>query len=158
MRNAEYGYVPADASIMTLAGTNVGFLSGDIELRTPREYARLELDQVIVALAAVQTRKSMTITAIAEEVLQDNMRYAMDNDAWQTEVLTVDDDVGATVALILNANAPDSGSRAISVPKALGVGDAAMNMRFGAAQQIALEFEAIGDPATNGLLGTITDS
>ena len=160
--NAEWGFTSADASVITLAGTSAGLLQGDIGLSIPRDYAFLQLDQDRIEVDAVCVRKEMILSCGMGEVLQANLQYVVDNDAFSGGVMTVDDDMGATFALLCTTHPPnevDAGgadTRIISMPTALGIGDGGYALPLHGAQNISATFKAIGTAA--GLLGTITDA
>lgn len=160
VENAEWGFTPDDSSVATVDAVNVGFIEGDIEVSVPREYNFLQLDQSRVEVAAVCIRKEMIVSMGLGEALQGNLQYGWDNDAPAVGVLTIDDDMGGNVALLVNTNPPnDDGNdtRVISLPTALATGDGTYGIAQSGKQTIGgLTFKAIANSAQ--LLGTVTDT
>jgi len=161
--NAEWGYQPDSTSVVSVATVNVGFLKGDIENTMPREYAYMQLDQDIIDIDAVCSKKDWLITFGMDETLHVNLQNAWDNDAAGGGALTVDDDMRGAVAIAVVTDPPgDDGSdtRTIAMPTALSIGDGAWaipNARTGAIQSVGAQFKAIAAAAT-ALLGTVTDA
>ncbi len=165
--NAEYGYKPdSGAGFVTYSGDDIGYLRGDIESTLPREYAFMQLDQDILDIDAVCSKKDWLVSLGADEAIMENLQYAWDNDAPAAGppiVLTVDDDMGGVAALLINPSPPnDDGNdtRVISIPRALSIGDGGYsipNARTGAIQGVGMQFKAIAAPAT-AILGTVTDT
>ena len=157
--NIQFGFKVGGASVVTLAATDVGFIEGGVAVRLPREYAFLNSDMYPVDFAHVMTKKDMMVSFQTSEISQVNIQSAWDNDAPAGGVLTQDDDFLGEVALIVNTTPPTgSSTRVISIPKAVAIGEGLYNIPANAKQTIDLEFKAIGNSASAGLLGTITDA
>lgn len=160
--NAQWGFKPSTTSVVTLAAASIGALKGDITLSLPRQYAFGQLDQGVVEFSHVCIKRELTISFGGEEILLANLQYALDNDAAVGTVLTIDDDVGSTVALVVNTWPPNnagSDTRVISMPTALGIGDGGFvltDARGGAFSSMAYTFKAIASSVQ--LLGTLTDT
>jgi len=158
--NAEWGFTPDDSSVATVAATSAGFIEGDIDVSVPREYNFIRLDQVRVELAGICVLKGMMASFGFGECLLGNLQNAWDNDAEGGGVITVDDDMRGTAALLLNTNPPnDTGNdtRVVSVPTALAIGDGAYRLGNSGKQTIGgMQWKAIAD--SNQLLGTVTDT
>ena len=161
--NAEFGFTPDDSSVVTFGGTNVGFIAGDVEMNVPREYSFLQLDQVRVDLSQVCIRKELMIGFGLDEPLLASLQYAWDNDAASgatPDVLTIDDDMGGTGALVVNTSPPnDTGNdtRVITASTAVAVGDATYTIGQSAKQTISgIQFKAIA--SSSQVLATVTDT
>ena len=158
--NARPGFTPDDASVATIGGTSKGFIEGDIDVSVDRQYNFVELDQVRVKLAGICIRKDMMASFGMGEILLGNHQHAWDNDAAAGSVLTIDDDMGGVVALLLNTTPPGydgSDTRVVSMPTAPPVSGGVYSIRQSDKQSIgAVTFQAIGSSAQ--LLGTITDA
>ena len=164
--NAEWGYEPTDTSVVTFGGTNLGFMRGDIESTIPREYAYMQLDQDILDIDAVCSKKDWLVSLGADEALLVNLAFAWDNAApaaGPPAVITVNATMSTVAALLVNTappNADSNDTRVLSIPLALSIGDGAYsipNARTGAIQGMGLQFKAIAAVAT-ALLGTLTDT
>ena len=164
--NAEWGFTPSDSSVVTFGGTSVGYLRGDIESTLPREYAYMQLDQDILDIDAVCSKKDWMVSLGADEALLVNLAFAWDNPAPTGAgpfVTTVDFDSQGVAALLVNTSPPnDDGNdtRVLSIPLALPIGDGAFsipNARTGAIQGVGMQFKGLAAVAT-GLLGTVTDT
>ena len=161
--NAEWGYKPDSTNVVKIATVNVGFLRGDVESTLPRAYAFMQLDQDILDIDAVCSKKDWLISFGMDEVLQVNLQNAWDNDAPGGGVVTVDDDMRGVVAVAILTDPPadDGGdTRTLAMPTALSIGDGAYaipNARTAAIQGVGAQFKAIAAPAT-ALLGTVTDA
>ncbi len=162
-QNAEHGYKPDSTNVVKIATVNVGFLRGDIESTLPREYAFMQLDQDILDIDAVCSKKDWMVSFGMDEALQVNLQNAWDNDAPGGGAVTVDDDMRGVVALAILTDPPnDDGSdtRTLAMPTALSIGDGGYsipNARTGAIQGVSAQFKAIAS-ASAGLLGTVTDA
>ena len=163
LNNARLGFTPTQSSTATLGGTTIGYLEGDINLSVPHETAFLR--NGLVPIDAVTVSRDMMISLAAKEILLGNMQYAWNTDAPTSTAITLDSDTGASVALLVNTYAPNglTGERVVSMPKAISVGDGAYTLPQATAggdnhQTLTMEFQAIGDTTSNGLLGTITDT
>jgi len=158
--NAAWGYKTGETSVVTLGGTTIGFPEGSVEVSVPRDYAYLKLDSDRVQIAAVCVSKELMVSCGMGEVLEANLQYALDNDAAAGSVLTIDDDMGSTVALLVNTYPPNevggNDTRVLSVPKALGIGDGPWSITKDDRQILPASFKAIAN--TSSLLATITDS
>ena len=161
-QNAEWGYKPDSTNVVKIATVNVGFLRGDVESTLPREYAFMQLDQDILDIDAVCSKKDWLVSFGMDEALQVNLQNAWDNDAPAGGIVTVDDDMRGAVAMAILTDPPgDDGSdtRTIDIARALSIGDGAYslpNARTSAIQGISAQFKALAAVAT-GLLGTVTD-
>lgn len=170
LENVELGFAPQHTSVISLAGTTVGYIEDGVNISVPREYAFVR--PALTDIKHIATQKGMNVNFTGSEVLQENLQYAWDGDAAASSVLTVDADMGSTVALLAKTYAPNSGSvftpanaptsRVTSVPKALNVGDGAYSMPKASSgqtnQTLGFDFKALGDTASNELLGTVTDT
>ena len=161
--NAEWGFTPDSSSVATWAGTNVGFVEGDIETSVPREYNFLKLDQVRVELAGICVLKGMLCSMGFGEALQGNLKAAWDLDAVEAGPPTVNrinHDMGGVLALLVNTTPPNydgSDTRVISMPTSLPIGDASLRIANSAKQTIGgVTFKAIANSSM--LLGTVTDA
>ena len=161
LTNPEFGFLPSTAGVLTIGGTGVGFPEGDIVLTESHETAFLKPDNVLSKLDAVVISRGLTAALSVSENLLENFQYAWNTDAPTSDILTLDDDVGAPAALLVNTKAPTqgaTGARIVSIPKALGVDGSSYNVAQAAHQTLGMNFEAIGDASANGLLATITDT
>ena len=169
-QNIELGFAPTATATISLGGTTAGYIESDVAVSVPRDYAFVR--GALTPIKAVQTAKNMTVTLSCREVLLQHLQYAWDGDAAVSSVLTIDDDPGATIALLVKTYAPNSESvvtgsnepisRVISVPKAIATGDGAYNIPKATSgdsnQSVSMDFIAIGDTASTELLGTVTDT
>jgi hypothetical protein len=170
LENVELGFAPQHTAVISIAGTTVGYIESDVSISVPREYAFVRA--ALTPIKHIATSKNMTVSFPAKEIVLEHCQYAWDGDAAATSVLTINEDMGATVALLVKTYAPNSGSvatpanepisRVVSIPKALATGDGAYNIPKASSgdtnQSISFDFIALGDTASNELLGTVTDS
>src|SRR3990167_1808291 len=161
--NAEWGFTPDSSSVATADGTNVGFVEGDIEVSVPREYSFIRLDQVRVELAGICVLKGMMMSMGFGEALQGNLKVAWDLDAVEAGPPTVNrinHDMGGAIAWVANTTPPNydgSDTRVISLPTAIGIGDASLRIGNSAKQTIGgVTVKAIAN--SSQLLGTVTDA
>jgi len=165
--NVELGFSPTNITVVTLAGTTAGYIESDVTIGVPREYAFVR--GALTRIKHTMIAKELTVSFTGREILLKHLQYAWDTDAYSGLVLTIDDDGGGAIALIVKTYAPNSGtagsaaiSRVISIPKALPTGDGTYTipkaMGGDSNQTITFDFTAIGDTASTELLGTVTDS
>jgi len=168
--NVELGFAPTSITVVLLGGTTAGYIESDITIGVPREYAFVR--GALTPIKHVITAKNLTVSFSAREALLLHLQYAWDTDNLSGLVVTIDDDGGATVALIVKTYAPNAItastssnvpiSRVISVPKALSTGDGMYTLPKATGgdsnQTIAFDFIALGDTGSTELLGTVTDS
>lgn len=168
LNNVELGFAPTNSSVVTLAGTTAGWLEGDINFEVPREYAFVKGS--LTKIKHTATAKDATLTFSAREILQEHLQYAYDGDAAATGVLTIDDDMGSTIAVTVKtfapsastaSSTPDAETRVISIPKALNTGSGSYSIPKATTgdtnQVLSFEFIALGDTASTELLATVTD-
>lgn len=163
MENQETGFIPTATDVITLAGTTAGYVDDDVSVSAPHERGFLRAGLVPIDSWVVARDFMVGFTVL--EILQGHLQYAWDTDAAVTGVLTLDEDVGAPIALLVDTYAPNGamGERVISMPKAISVGEGAYNIPKASAgddnnQTLAMQFQGIGNTASNGLLGTLTDT
>lgn len=168
LENVELGFAPTNSSVVTLAGTTAGYLEGDVVMSVPREYAFVRA--ALTRIKHVATSKDVTLSFSAREVLQEHLQYAWNGDAAATGVLTIDDDMGATIAVTVKTYAPNAASasttadpetRVVSIPKALATGEGSYTIPKATSgdtnQMLSFDFIALGDTSSTELLATITD-
>lgn len=159
--NAEWGFEPSDTGVVSVGGASVGYLKEEgFAISVPREYRFLKLDQDIMDIAALCVKKDFFCTFAFEEMIQANMKFAWDNDAVATGVLTIDGDTGGTLAVLANTAAPnDAGTdtSVYSLPTAINIGEGAVNYPLANKAAISgINFKALGN--ASGLLGTQTNT
>jgi len=170
LENVELGFAPQHSAVVLVAGTTLGYIEDGVSISVPRDYAFVRAG--LTPIKHIATSKNMNVSFSGKEVLLEALQYAWDGDAPAASVLTINEDFGATVALLAKTYAPNSAtvatpanapiSRVVSVPKALSTGDGTYTIPKASPgdtnQTIAFDFMALGDTAAAELLGTVTDT
>ena len=162
--NKEFGFTPDDNTVVKVGGATVGYIEGDVVIEVPHERAN-----VVGGLTPIKTaitRRDMTAAFACQEAVLENHQYAIDGDAPASGVLTIDDDVGADLALTIETHPPNddltNDTRVVSMPKSRANGSGTYTIpKAGGGdtnQVVAQSFFALGNTASTELLGTITDA
>lgn len=163
MENKEMGFTPDDSSVLTVDGTTVGYLDEDATVEVPTE--RAFVVGSISPIKQAKTRQDMTIACVGQETLVENMSHAWDLPVPVSGVVTIDDQASPGVqAILVNTNPPNnagSDTRVVSMPTGIGNTPGTYTIAKAASgdtvQTLAMGWMALGNTASNALLGTVTD-
>lgn len=136
---------------LSVDGTDVGFTRGGINVGVPRDYKDVEADQIHTLVKKVPILTRCTVGTTLIEATLDNLQYAWD----QAGTGSIAAAEGDEVALVIVGEAPTSGTRTISLSRAVSMSDGQLSMTRDEENAMDVEFEVL---ATNEQFGTVVDS
>ena len=156
--NIEWGFLTQSTGVLGIGGVDIGFLEEDIRVREEHETALLQPPQSVTPIDFSLTSRHLFVDAVASESRAENIQYAWNLSASAGVLLSVSRTAGTFGALLCTTGAPNGDTRVVSIPRAIGVNGSELTIPIDSHQTLGMTFQAIGDPAAYGLLGTIKDA